>query len=141
YMNQFQNSWRVIWTDGRSLPKLDDVSPRWNGYSVGKWLDDYTFEVETVGLNETTWLDNPGRPHSDVLKVKELYHRVSRDVLELTVTVDDSKMYTKPWVALDKFVLHRLPDDFDVPEFICAPSEITDYKRLLAAPMSESKKK
>lgn len=139
YLNQFHNSWRVIWTDGRALPTLADVSPRWNGYSVGKWTDDYTFETETVGMNETTWLDNPGRPHSDLLRVKEVFHRVDRDTLDLTVTIDDPKMYTKPWVALDKLVLHRLPDDFDVEEFICAPSEITDYNRFLGSPVSGSK--
>ena len=49
YLNQFYGNYRVIWTDGRELPK--DPEPRWNGYSVGKWVDDYTFVVETVGLN------------------------------------------------------------------------------------------
>jgi hypothetical protein len=136
YLNQFHNAWRVIWTDGRALPHLEDVSPRWNGYSVGKWTDDYTFEAETVGMNESTWLDNPGRPHSDALRVKEIFHRVSRDRMELTVTVTDSKMYTRPWNALDKFVLHRLPDDYDVEEFICAPAEVTDYNNSLATPVS-----
>jgi hypothetical protein len=136
YLNQFHNAWRVIWTDGRALPKLNELSPRWNGYSVGKWLDDYTFEVETIGMKGATWLDNPGRPHSDVLRVKELYHRRNSDVIELTVTVDDSKMYTRPWVALDKFVLHRLPDDFDAEEFICAPSEVASYNQFMAEPAS-----
>jgi hypothetical protein len=140
YLNQFHNAWRVIWTDGRALPDLEDVSPRWNGYSVGKWTDDYTFEIETVGMNESTWLDNPGRPHSDALRVKEVFHRLSRDLMELTVTINDPKMYTRPWNALDKFVLHRLPDDFDVEEFICAPSEVTDYNNSLAAPVSGPKR-
>ena len=117
YVDQFDNNWRVIWTDGRALPK--DPEPRWNGYSVGKWEDDYTFVVQTVGLDERTWLDNAGRPHSDSLRVEERFHRVDRDTLQITVTIDDPKFYTRPWVALNKFVLHRLPDDFDMREFIC----------------------
>src|SRR6266705_1319702 len=56
----FEKRWRVIWTDGRQLPK--DPDPRWYGYSVGHWEDDYTLVVETVGMDERTWLDNAGDP-------------------------------------------------------------------------------
>ncbi len=59
-LNQFYRTWRTIWTDGRELPK--DPEPRFNGYSVGKWVDDYTFVVQTVGMNEKTWIDNRGPP-------------------------------------------------------------------------------
>jgi hypothetical protein len=54
--------WRTIWTDGRDFPNVTE--PRWYGYSVGKWVDDYTFVVETTGLDERTWIDNVGRPHT-----------------------------------------------------------------------------
>ena len=59
FLNEWYGNWRIIWTDGRELPK--DPDPRWNGYSVGKWVDDYTFVVETVGLNPRAWLDHAGR--------------------------------------------------------------------------------
>ena len=65
---QYQQVWRVIWKDGRELPK--DPDPRWYGYSVGKWEDDYTFVVETVGMDERTWLDNAGDPHSNEMRVR-----------------------------------------------------------------------
>lgn len=136
FLNQFYNNWRIIWTDGRELPK-DSDSPRWNGYSVGKWVDDYTFVAQTVGLDERTWLDNAGRPHSSDLRVEELFHRVDYDTLELTVTINDPKMYTQPWQALNKFVLHRLPDDFDPEEFICSPSEVTEYNKSVGNPVAE----
>ena len=68
YLNEYYGQWRIIWTDGRELPK--DPDPRWNGYSVGQWVDDYTFVVQTVGMKEATWLDNVGRPHSDALRWK-----------------------------------------------------------------------
>jgi hypothetical protein len=71
----FEKRWRVIWTDGRPLPK--DPDPRWYGYSVGHWEDDTTFVVNTIGTDERTWLDNAGNPHSAELKVEERYHRIN----------------------------------------------------------------
>src|SRR6266853_3013274 len=98
---EFDKIWRVIWADGRELEK-EHPEPRWFGYSVGKWEDDYTFVVTTNGTDERTWLDKAGRPHSEDLVITERFHRVSRDRLELTMIIDDPKMYTKTWVALEK---------------------------------------
>ncbi len=126
-MNQFYGTWRTIWTDGRELPK--DPEPRLYGYSVGKWVDDYTFVIQTVGMSDTTWLDSAGRPHSSELKVEERFHRVDQDHLELTVTIDDPKMYTKPWLALNKFPLRRQPHGFDIREMYCSPSDIAEYNK------------
>jgi hypothetical protein len=134
WLNKFYNAYRIIWTDGRELPK--DPIPRYYGYSVGHWEDDYNFVVDTVGLDDKTWLDNVGRPHSSALHVIERFHRASRDVLELTVTIDDPKMYTKPWVAADKLKLHLLPADFDMGEMLCSPLEMENYKKQVAAPIS-----
>jgi hypothetical protein len=133
----FGKIWRVIWTDGRELPK--DPEPRWYGYSVGKWADDYTLVVQTTGLDERTWIDRAGRPHSDALRVEERFHRVDRDHLELSVTIDDPKMYTKPWLALDKLRFDLQPANFDIREMICSPSEFAEYNKLVGTPASEKK--
>ena len=133
---QFGRVWRVIWTDGREVPK--DAEPRWFGYSLGKWEDDYTLVVETTGLDERTWIDHAGRPHSDVLRVEERFHRVDHDHLELSVTIDDPKMYTKPWVALDKLVFNLEPQTFDVREMFWSPTEFQGYNKLLGNSASES---
>jgi hypothetical protein len=135
WLNQFYTVFRTIWTDGRELPK--DPVPRYYGYSVGQWEDDYTFVVNTVGLNEKTWLDNAGRPHSDQLRVEERFHRPSREILELTVTIRDPKFYTKPWVAADKLIFHLLPADFDMGEIICSPQEMEEYKKQVANPVAD----
>jgi hypothetical protein len=132
---QYQRVWRVIWTDGRELPK--DPDPRWYGYSVGKWEDDYTFVVQTVATDERTWLDNAGDPHSADMRVEERYHRVDRDTMELTVKIDDPKIYTQPWLARDKLRLKLLPADTDILEMICAPSEAEQYKKTMANPLSK----
>ena len=136
---QFQRVWRVIWTDGRALPK--DGEPRWYGYSVGRWVDDYTLVVDTIGLNTSTWLDNAGRPHSDALRVEERFHRVDRDTLQLSVTIDDPKFYTKPWVALDKFPLHLQPPSFDIMEMMCSASEVAAYNKAVGNPVSNIENK
>jgi len=131
---EFGRIWRVIWTDGRELPK--DPEPRWFGYSIGKWEDDYTFVVQTSGTDERTWIDRAGRPHSPDLRVEERFHRVDQDTLELTVKIDDPKIYTKPWVALDRLKFKRMPPDFDVREMICSPSEFAEYNKIIGNPAS-----
>jgi len=132
---EFGKIWRVIWTDGRELPK--DPEPRWFGYSVGKWVDDYTLLVESGGMDDRAWVDHAGRPQSAELRVEERFHRVDHDHLEWTVLIDDPKMYTKPWLAMDKFPMRLLPADFDVRELICAPSESAEYDELIGNPASD----
>jgi hypothetical protein len=135
-LNQHNDAWRIIWTDGRDLPQ--DPAPRWNGYAVGKWVDDYTFVANYIGMDPRTWLDNVGRPHSDALRMEERWHRVNSDTLELTVTINDPKFYTQPWKGLDKFVIHRLPDGFDISEAICSATEMSEYNRLIGKPTAPS---
>jgi hypothetical protein len=133
-MYTFNRIWRVIWVDGRELPK--DPEPRWYGYSVGKWVDDTTLVVETNGLDERTWIDRAGRPHSSDLRVEERFQRVDHDHLEMSVTINDPQMYTKPWVAMNKMRFELQPEDFDVREFICAPSEFQEYNKSVGDPAS-----
>jgi hypothetical protein len=128
----FEKRWRVIWTDGRELPK--DPDPRWYGYSVGKWEDDNTFVVQTIGMEDRTWLDNDGDPHSENLRVEERYHRSGYNSLELTVTITDPTAYTKPWIGRDKLALRRLPPETDLMEMICSPQDAQEYQKLIAAP-------
>jgi len=92
------HEWREVWTDGRQLPKTNDLEPVWNGYSVGHW-DGNTFVVDTVGLDDRTWLDKFGYPHTDQMKLQERYRRQDRDTLELTMTLTDPEYYSKPWVS------------------------------------------
>jgi hypothetical protein len=126
----FNQSWRIIWTDGRALPK--DPDPRWFGYSVGRWEDDTTFVVETVGLTDRTWLDSGGFPHSEALRVQERYRRASENVIELTVTITDPLVYAKPWISRDRLPLKRLPEETDFLEQIYAASEVTGFKEGIA---------
>ncbi|MEQ1885372.1 MAG: hypothetical protein ABL967_09945 [Bryobacteraceae bacterium] len=123
----FDKTWRVIWTDGRALPK--DPDPSWYGKSVGKWVDDSTFVVNTNGVDERTWVDNAGRPHSEEMTIEEVYHRIDRDNMELTMTLTDPKVYSKPWVALNKLPLRLKPPTFEQVEMMCSPSELEAYNK------------
>ena len=107
------NLYRQIFTDGRELPK--DPNPSWLGYSVGKWQGD-TLVVDSTGFNDKTWLDSMGYPHSDALHVTERFHRKDVGHMELQITIDDPKMYTKPWTITED--PHLLPDT-ELLEFIC----------------------
>jgi len=107
-------TWRQIFTDGRALPK--DPQPSWLGYSVGKWDGD-TFVVDTISVNDRTWLDNAGRPHSAAMHLTERYHRKDFGHLEMQLTIDDPKAYTKAWTVNENAAL--LPDG-DLLEYICS---------------------
>jgi hypothetical protein len=134
----FEKRWRVIWTDGRELPK--DPDPRWYGYSVGHWEDDSTFVVNSNGTDDRTWLDNAGNPHSNQMKVEERYHRVNQNTLELTVTIDDPTFYTRPWVGRDKLKLTLLPSNTDFMEMIPSASEAASVRSIYAAEAAAGKK-
>ena len=82
--------------------------------------------MQTSGTDERTWLDKGGRPHSEDLRIEERFHRVNRDLLELTVTIDDPKAYTKPFVAMNKQPLYWNPKQ-EFEEQLCVPSEAAEY--------------
>ena len=122
--------WRDIWTDGRQLPK--DPDPRWLGYSVGKWDGD-AFVVDSLGFDERTWLDRMGNVHSDEMRVQERYRRVNHDTLEVTITINDPKTYSKPWVSVPKILsLNPKPEGLD--ELFCVPSEEQLFNRTVRDP-------
>jgi hypothetical protein len=88
--------YRQIFTDGRSLPEQRE--PAWFGYTVGRWEGD-TLVAETVGLNEKTWLDDGGHPHTDALRVTERFRRPDFGHMQVQLTIDDPKAYSKPWTV------------------------------------------
>ena len=112
-------------TGGRELPK--DPDPKWLGdTAVGKWDGD-TFVVNTVGFDERTWIDHFGNPHSEDMHLQERYHRLNRDTLEIVVTIDDPKTYTKSWVS-DKLTF-RLQANDRIREDFCVPSEEESFNQ------------
>jgi hypothetical protein len=68
----------------------------WMGHSVGRWDGD-TLVVTVADFNDKTWLDRAGNHHSDALKLEERYTLVSPDVIRYDATIEDPKVYTRPW--------------------------------------------
>ena len=92
-----------------------EIIPTWMGNSVARWEGD-TLIVDTTGFNELTWADLWGLPHSGELHVIERIRRISPDVLQVEMTIEDPKAYTKPWTAVRRF--DRKPD-WEIGENIC----------------------
>ena len=107
----------LIFTDGRPLP--NDPNPSWYGYSSGHWNGD-TLVVETNGLRDGLWLDLGGNVITDVAKLTEKFRRPRFGTLDIDVTVDDPKAYTRPWTV----TLHQLlMVDTELLEFVCLENE------------------
>jgi hypothetical protein len=125
-----QHVWRDIWTDGRKLPQ-DDPDSSWYGDSVGRWEED-TFVVETVGVNDTQWLDWYGHPHSEDMHLTERYQRPDRDHMMFSVTIEDPKAFTKPWVGVPRY--YELRPKTQITQVFCAPSEENAFTKRIREP-------
>jgi len=104
---------RQIFLDGRGFP--EDTTPTWFGYSIARWEGD-SLVAETMGFNEEAWIDDGGHPHSDEMHVIERFRRRTVGTLEVEITINDPKSYTKPWTAT---VLFELLPDTDLGEHVC----------------------
>jgi hypothetical protein len=133
---QQQRMWREIWMDGRQLPAKVDVKgapeSKFYGYSVGHWENDNTLVIDTTGLDERAWLDEAGHPKSSSAHIQERYTRVDQYNMQLTVTVDDPKYYTKPFAFMRANFYWMKDQEFE--ENICVASEAIEYLDTLAKP-------
>jgi len=122
-LNEFNATYRQIYVDGRPLPL--DPQPTWNGYSTGRWEGD-TLVVRSHGFRDDQWLDAAGSPLTSAGTVTERFRRPNFGTLQITITVDDPKAYTRPWtVTLDQAIVV----DSDMLEAMCLENE-KDVQRL-----------
>lgn len=110
-------AYRQIFIDGRELPK--DPDPAWWGYSVGHWEGD-TLVVESAGFNDRSWLDFAGHPHTEELRVTERFQRRDFGHMQLDLTFDDPKTFTKP-VTISLGV--NFVPDTEMIEYVCNENE------------------
>ncbi|HET7130816.1 MAG TPA: hypothetical protein VFJ95_01155 [Gammaproteobacteria bacterium] len=116
-LNEMNAGYRQVFTDARRLP--DDPSPAWQGYSSAKWSGD-TLVIDTIGLRDDTWIDWNGSVVTESAKVREEMRRPDYGHLEIKVTVDDPKAYTKPWSV----TLHqRIVVDAELIDEVCLENE------------------
>lgn len=116
-LNEWNAGYRQIFTDGRPLP--EDPNPSWQGYSSAKWDGD-TLIVETIGFRNGLWIDWNGSEIGEAAKIREEFRRPDLGHLEIKVTVDDPKSYTKPWTVTIK---ERLIVDTELIDEVCLENE------------------
>ena len=112
-LHEYDTIFRQIFTDGRALP--EDPNPTWMGYSIGHWEGD-SLVVTTAGFNDRTTIDLAGHPHTEALRTTERFHRRDIGHLEVQITFDDPKAYTRPWTLPMEF---NLVPDQDLMEYVC----------------------
>ncbi|HLH44682.1 MAG TPA: hypothetical protein VKV74_16955 [Bryobacteraceae bacterium] len=116
-LNEMNAGYRQVFTDARPLP--EDPTPSWQGYSSARWSGD-TLVVDTIGLRDDTWIDWNGSVVTQAAKVREQIRRPDFGHLEIQVTVDDPKAYTKPWTVTLK---QRIVVDTELIDEICLENE------------------
>lgn len=116
-LNEMNAGYRQVFTDARPLPQ--DPSPSWQGYSSARWSGD-TLVIDTIGLRDDTWIDWNGSVVTEAAKVREQIRRPDYGHLEIQVTVDDPKAYTKPWTVT---LRERIVIDTDLVDEICIENE------------------
>jgi hypothetical protein len=117
--------YRQVFVDGRALPA--DPNPSWNGYSTGKWDGD-TLVVQTNGFRDDLWIDMGGSPMSDAATMTERMRRPNYGSLELEITVNDLKTYTRPWTVK---MTQRIELNTELIDEVCLENE-KSYQRLQA---------
>jgi hypothetical protein len=116
-LNEMNAGYRQVFTDARALP--EEPTPSWQGYSSARWDGD-TLVVDTIGVRDDTWIDWNGSVVTEAAKIREEIRRLDFGHLEIKVTVDDPKAYTKPWSAT---LRQRIVVDAELIDEICLENE------------------
>jgi hypothetical protein len=117
---EVETTFRQIFMDGRKLPA--DMSPTWQGYSVGRWDGD-TLVIDSAGFNDRSWLDARGTPRSTDMRIEERFHRRDYGHMDLTIMITDPQIFTKP---ISFSVVEELLPDTDLLEHYCVENERDD---------------
>jgi len=116
-LNEYNGTYRQVFTDGRQLP--DAPNPSWQGYSTATWADDMLV-VDSIGFRDDLWIDWDGSMITETAKVRERIRRPDFGHLEIEVTVDDPKAYTKPWTVT---LRQQFAADTELIDEVCAEGE------------------
>ena len=116
-LNEYNGIYRQVFTDGRPLPK--DPNPSWQGYSTAAWAGE-TLVIDSIGFRDDTWIDWGGSVITESAKLRERITRTDLGHLEIEVTVDDPKAYTKPWSVT---LRQQFAADTELIDEICAEGE------------------
>ncbi|HYR91114.1 MAG TPA: hypothetical protein VE422_44065 [Terriglobia bacterium] len=124
--------YRLIYTDGTKHPEDMQDYPAFMGHSIGRWEGD-TLVVDTVGINDRTWLDSNGMEHSDKLHLTERFRKTGPDMFKYAVTYDDPVFFTRPWTFEMDF---RRLKNTRLIEYVCEENE-RDQQKLRPTPRAQ----
>jgi hypothetical protein len=116
-LNELNAGYRQVFADNRPFP--EDPTPSWQGYSSGNWEGD-TLVVNSIGFRDDLWIDWNGSVITSAAKVQERIRRPDYGRLEIVVTVDDPKAYTRPWTVT---LRQRLALNTELVDEICLENE------------------
>lgn len=108
-LSESQYTFRLIYMDGRDHPEYLDEYPEWTGHALGRWEGD-TLVVDTVGIDDRTWLDSSGHEHSDQLRLTERFRLADQNTIEYTVTHTDPVFFVKPFTTRQTLQRVTAPD-------------------------------
>jgi hypothetical protein len=114
------HTYRTIYMDGRTHPR--NLEPSYYGHSIGWWEGD-TLVVDTIGFNESFWIDRRGTPHTDRLRTVERFTRTDSRTIRYELTVDDPGAYTKTWQSGFNFSWEANTELF---EYVCQQGNYAD---------------
>jgi len=121
FLFEYFHVWRTV---AMNRPHSKDPDPTWLGDSVGHYESD-TLVIDTIGFNDKSWLDQVGHPHSDVLHTVERLRRLGPEALQLDLTIEDPKAYTKSFTAKRIFKSSTAP----LGETMCSVTEQEDFQK------------
>ena len=121
---EFGNSVRTVHTDG-TLHPVDTDNEFWLGDSRGHWEGD-TLVVDVRDFNDETWLDRAGNYHSEALHVVERWHYLDANTIEYRATLEDPKVFAKPWNIGVLLYRHR-EKHFQLIENYCYTLDYEQY--------------
>ena len=116
-LNEYNGTYRQVFTDGRPLPEAPN--PSWQGYSTGSWSED-TLVIDSIGFRNDLWIDWDGSMITEAAKIRERIRRPDFGHIEIEITVDDPKAYTKPWSIT---LRQEFASDTELIDEICAEGE------------------
>ena len=131
-LDELNNNWRVVHTDGR--PHNPEPDPSFDGDEVGHWEGD-TLAIDVIGIDERTWNNFTGWFHSDQEHVIERITRPSMNYLVVQVTIEDTKVLSKPWTSAPR--VWTLGHE-DLLEYYCTNNQDVDHHKAPTRKESEA---
>jgi|RhiMetdeSRZDD1v2_1073273.scaffolds.fasta_scaffold22597_5 hypothetical protein len=128
-LHELGPAFRVIWLNAKHP---DDPDPQYWGHSIGWYENGDTLVVDTIGVNDKSWLDQLGHPHTENLHFVERYKRVDDKTLQLDMTVDDPAAYTGPWPGRRNFT--KSTTGFMRFMWVCSVRDNNEHYEKVGAP-------